>query len=197
VQASDPNTSGAKRTELRAPNNIEYDKAYWIALSAYVYDWGTLGSADQALFAMQVHSGDDSLGLSPSIALVTAYGGDGRSFQVFTTSGASERSVRYATQPIPFGRWVDFVFKFKHNTAGAGFLQVWMDGAQIVDHQGNLGYDTPGFKDYAKFGYYNWSGSAMGSTARKVLLRSPTLVADPTGTKYTPEQLRAHVQGAR
>ena len=33
-----------------------------------------------------------------------------------------------------------------------------MDGTQIVDHQGNLGFNTPGLSDYFKFGYYNWSG---------------------------------------
>jgi hypothetical protein len=33
----------------------------------------------------------------------------------------------------------------------------------------------------------------MSSTPRKVLLREPTIVLDPTGTKYSPEQLRAHV----
>jgi hypothetical protein len=74
------------------------------------------------------------------------------------------------------------------NTAGAGFLQVWMDGNQLANHQGNLGYNT-GYNDYVKFGYYNWT-SAM-SSARKILLRSPTIVADPSGDKYSAEQLRA------
>jgi hypothetical protein len=89
------------------------------------------------------------------------------------------------------------VFKFRHNTSGSGFLQVWMDGNQIANHQGNLGFNTPGYKDYAKFGYYNWNGSSMNSTARKVLLRAPTLVADPTGSKYNADQLRALVRGCR
>jgi hypothetical protein len=82
--------------------------------------------------------------------------------------------------------------KFKLNTAGNGFLQVWMDGTQIVDHKGLLGYITPGNKDFFKFGYYNWSGSNFAST-RKVLLRSPVIVSDPSGTKYKPEDLRAYV----
>jgi hypothetical protein len=47
-----------------------------------------------------------------------------------------------------------------------------------------------GHADYAKFGYNNWN-SFSGS--RKVLLRSPVLVADPTG-KYGPNDLRAFVQ---
>ena len=59
----------------------------------------------------------------------------------------------------------------------------------IANHQGSLGYNT-GMPDYAKFGYYNWSGAAMGSNPRKVLLRSPTIVADPTGSTYSAEQVR-------
>jgi hypothetical protein len=59
----------------------------------------------------------------------------------------------------------------------------------IANHQGSLGFDT-GKTDYVKFGYYNWSGSAMGSSARKVLLRAPTIVADRSGTTYNAEELK-------
>jgi hypothetical protein len=105
-------------------------------------------------------------------------------------SQSNSVSVRFTEYPIPFGQWADFVIKFKHNTSGAGLLQVWMNGQQIANYQGNLGYNT-GYKDYAKFGYYNWTASSMNGTARKVLLRSPTIVSDPTGQTYTLEQIRA------
>ena len=68
-------------------------------------------------------------------------------------------------------------------------LQVWLDGERIVDHRGNLGFNTPGRNDYVKFGYYNWTDAMRSS--RKVLLRSPTIVADPGGDKYSAEQLKA------
>jgi hypothetical protein len=198
VHPDDPVTSKGKRAELSFGSNIETNKVYWIALSAYVYDWGTLSSSDQALFGTQMHTGNNSLGVGgPSFSLYTTQGG--RFFRVqarystsSTPSPSNSVSVKYAEYPMPFGRWADFVFKFKHNTSGSGFLQVWMDGNQIANHQGNLGFNT-GYTDYAKFGYYNWNGTSMSSTARKVLLRSPTIVADPTGNKYTPEQLRALV----
>jgi hypothetical protein len=200
VHRDDPNTSGAKRTEIRAANNIEMDQVYWLALSTYVYDWGTLAANDSALFGMQLHSGNNNLDLSPSISINTT--NSGRNFNISvlhstasTPSQSNTVKAKYADQPIPFGRWVDWVFKLKQSLSGAGFVQVWMDGTQIVDHQGNVGFNTPGYVDYLKFGYYNWSGSAMGATARKVLLRSPTLVADPTG-KYAAEDLRAHLHPA-
>jgi hypothetical protein len=194
VQKSDPNTAGAKRTELSVTPNIEMNKVYWIAFSVYVYDWGTLSSSDQALFGAQMHQGEPGLHVGgPAFSLYTTQGG--RRFRLQTRWSTSSSpslsnavSAYYADHPIPFGRWADFVFKFRQNTNGNGFVQVWMDGNQIAQHQGNLGYNT-GYNDYVKFGYYNWT-SAM-SSARKILLRSPTIVADPSGDKYSAEQLRA------
>ena len=188
VHRNDPNTSGSKRTELRMGNNIEWDQTYWAAFSVYVYDWGTLTSSDQALYGIQLHSGDDSAGYSPSFAIYTV--GNGRRFNIQARSPSGTQ--RYAEQDIPFGRWVDYVFKFKQNTSGTAFLHVWQDGVQIVNHTGNLGYKVTQ-KDYFKFGYYNWTGASSNNNARKVLLHAPTIVADPTGNTYSAEQLRALV----
>ncbi len=195
LDPADPTTSKSKRSEISFDRNIEPDKVYWIALGVYVHDWGRLERRDAALFGTQVHAGNNSLGVGgPSFGLYTTR--NGRMFRVqarystaSTPSARNSVSVKYAEYPIPFHRWADFVLKFKHNTSGKGFLQVWMDGNMIAHHQGSLGYNTPGYKDYVKFGYYNWS-PAM-SSPRKVLVRSPTIVADPTGSKYRPEQLRS------
>jgi hypothetical protein len=193
VHLDDLLTSNGKRSELSFGRDIEMNKVYWVALGVYVYDWGMLSSEDAALFGTQLHPGDHSLRLSPVFGLYTT--GAGRKFKVrarWSTSAQPARSnatgANYAERELPFGRWMDFVFKFRLNTAGEGFLQVWMDGDRIVNHRGNLGFNTPGSNDYVKFGYYNWT-SAM-SSARKILLRSPTLVADPSGDKYSAEQLR-------
>jgi hypothetical protein len=196
LHPSDPSTSGSKRAEISFVKNIEHDKVYWVAYRVFVRDWGSLSSSDTSIFGTQLHSGDNSRGLSPSFSLVA--NNNGRSFQVYTVTSTSSSpsqgnsvSTRHASTPIPFGRWVDFVFKVKQNTRGAGFLHVWMDGKQILNYNGNLGFNTPGYKDYMKFGYYNWSSGF--NSARKVMLKKPTIVADPTGSKYTPDMLRAHI----
>ena len=201
VRNSDPLTSKGMRAEISAPQNIEMNEVYWIAFSAYIHDWGTLASTDSSLFGTQVHSGDNALGLSPSFSLYTRQ--NGRAFQVqaryseaATPSQSNSTTVGYAEYPIPFHQWTDFVLKFKHNTSGNGFLQVWMNGQMIANYQGSLGFNTPGMKDYAKFGYYNWTASAMNSTPRNVLLRAPTLVADPTGQTYSAEQVRTLLSAA-
>jgi hypothetical protein len=60
-----------------------------------------------------------------------------------------------------------------------------------VNYAGPLGFNTPGYKDYAKFGYYNWGNY---DSSRKVLVRSPIMVRDTTGSKYSADTLRATVQ---
>jgi hypothetical protein len=191
---NDTLTSGSRRSEIEFTPDVENGKTYWVAVSVNVQDWGTLLNGDASLFGMQIHAGDSSRGYSPSFALVT-YGGPsgGRTFQVFRTyaQNGSQTSFKYPEIPIRFGQWVDFVFKFRHALDSTGLLQVWMDGQQIVDYSGPIGFDTPGWKDYAKFGYYNWSSF---DSSRKVLLRSPVLVNDPTGNTYQATDLRAFVQ---
>jgi hypothetical protein len=201
VMSSDPMTSSGKRAELRVVSNIEMNKVYWITFSAYVYDWGTLASNDNALFGTQIHTGDNNANVGgPSFGIYTAQNGrmlraQARYSESATPTSSNSISVKYAEHPIPFHRWTDFVVKVKHNTNGNGLLQVWMDGQMIADHHGSLGYNT-GMTDYAKFGYYNWSGAAMDSTPRKVLLRAPTIVADPTGSTYSAEQVRTLLSAA-
>jgi len=192
---SDPTTSGSKRSEIEFPNNVVNGKTYWMAVRVLIPDWGTLPDGDAALFGAQLHAGNSNLGYSPSFTLAT-YGGasGGRTFQVFRTytdSSGSQIAYRYPEIPIPFGRWTSFVFKFRHALDSSGLLQVWMDDTQIVDYNGPIGWNTPGYQDYAKFGYYNWSNFG---TSRKVLLGSPVLVVDPSGSTYQEADLSALVQ---
>lgn len=192
LSPDDPGTSGSKRAEISFGHNVEHDKVYWAAFSVYLYDWGSLAAKDASLFGIQLHSGDNRLGLSPSFSIVSK---GGSTFYIdvrySSSSSPSQRNTvtrKYAEQPIPFGRWMNFVLRFRQNTSGSGFLQVWLDGTRIVDHRGSLGFSTPGYKDYFKFGYYNWSREF--SSPRKVLVRSPLIVADPTGDKYRADDFQ-------
>src|SRR6185436_1816631 len=192
----DAPTNESHRAEIENIPSIEYNKTYWVAFRTYVHDWGTLKAGDEALFGMQLHSGDLTQGFSPSFSLVT-YGmqSGGRTFQVFASwspstspSLSNAKSFKSNQIPIPFGRWADFVFKFRHNITD-GLLQVWMDGSPIVDYKGPLGYFTPQVKDYTKFGFYNWTDT---DRVKKVMLQFPVVVADPSG-KYKLEDLRTFV----
>ena len=201
VRSSDPTTSNGKRAELSVSPNIQMNQTYWITFSTFVEDWGSLPTGDEALFGAQMHTGDNGAGVGgPSFGIYTAQNGrmfrvQGRYSTSSTPSNSNAISVKFAEYPMPFGRWADFVIKFKHNTSGNGLLQAWMDGQQIANYAGSLGYNT-GMTDYAKFGYYNWSGSAMSSVPRKILLRAPTIVRDPTGQTYTAAQVRTLLSAA-
>jgi len=194
LSPSDPTTSGSHRSEISFTPMIEMEKVYWQAFSLFVNDWGTLSSGDSALMGTQLHSGNNTIDLSPAFGLYTSNSGRNMQIQArWSTasppSASTSTTVRYADRPIPFGRWTDIVIKYRQSVKGTGFMQVWMDGTLVADHQGNLGFNT-GVKDYVKFGYYNWSSF---SSTRKVHLRAPVIVADPTGSKYKPEDLRAYV----
>ena len=194
IAPNDPTTSGSRRAELRYSGGLSNDRVYWAAFRHYVYDWGTLPTNDVAIMSMQVHGGNVA-GLSPAVAFYTRGGRnfyvDARGSTASSPSQSTSVSVRSPERPIQFGRWVDFVVKFKLNTSGNGFVQVWMDGTQIWNHTGTVGYNTGTERPYFKFGYYNWTSF---QTPRKVLLKSPVVVADPTGTKYSPDALRKYIQ---
>jgi hypothetical protein len=199
LSPNDPTTSSSKRSEFQMPNNIYMDKTYWVAYSVYIYDWGNLNSGDESLFGSQIHSADHSRGLSPTYTTATF---DGRTFRFsvqYSTSSSptpgNTTSIKFPDWskpgiPIPFGRWVDFVFKFRQSLGSSGFFQAWMDGQQMVDYSGPMGFNTPGYIDYAKFGYYNWSSF---NSSRKVLMRAPIVVKDPTGSKYSATDMRTWV----
>jgi len=196
VAPTDPLTSNNHRVEITTKPSVGYEKVYWVALSVFVHDWGTLSTSDVALFGTQLHPGYPG-DVSPSIQLDTV--GDGRSFIVaarystsLTPNQSNSVSVKSTPMAIPFGRWMDVVIKFKQNITGAGFMQAYVDGNLVFDYKGNLGFKSDGtYTDYFKFGYYNWT-SAMNSS-RKILLRNPVVVADPTGSKYSPATLRSYI----
>ena len=89
VTNSDPTTSSGKRSELAIQPNIEMNKVYWITFSAYVYDWGTLGANDNALFGTQIHCGDNQAGVGgPSFGIYTAQNG-----RTLRAAGALQREL--------------------------------------------------------------------------------------------------------
>jgi hypothetical protein len=196
LSPDDPNTSGSKRSEFAFAKNIEHGKVYWAALSVYVYDWSKdFGHDERSIVGIQLHGGDNKLNLGPVFAVNTA---GPRHLQVVvrTTSSPGPRTrnkgaLRYSEQRIHFERWMDLVFKFRLSTESDGFLHAWLDGKRIAEHEGPVGFNTPGFKDYLKVGYYNWT---RFDSPRKVLVRSPMVVLDPTGEKYKADDLRGLVK---
>jgi len=186
LHPSDPTTSGSKRAEIRFPKELAFDKTYWTAFKMFIPDWGTLASTDTAVFGMQLHSGLASAGHPPSVGMTAI--NNGRNMRIRVQGSGTTRDY---IQPIPFGRWVDMVFKIRQSTGSSGVMQAWMDGVQVANYAGPWGYKTAEL-DYFKYGYYNYSSGF--NSARKVLIRSAIVVADPSGNTYSADTLRAAVQ---
>lgn len=196
VAPTDPFTAGdgKRRSELSYGKNIPMETPYWCAFSAYLYAWGvdqTLG-----LFGAQIHSGDNTRGLSPAWQFFYRGDLDPKEFRVRSThslnsapSQSNSIPTEHGDHPLPFGIWRDFVLQAKQSTKATGFFRLWLDGVQVVNYSGNIGFNTPGHMDYQKFGIYI---SQPFSTPRRLLLRNPITVFDPSG-KYSPAILRAFV----
>lgn len=188
---TDPNTSGSKRAELKFPENIAIGRVYWAAFGLYIDDWGSVPEGDDAVLGMQLHSGGSS-GLSPAVKVNVRRGKtfniDARYSLTNPPKQSTSKSVRSPDIPVTFGKWLDFVFRIRLAVPDGGFVQAWIDGAQVFDYAGPVGYDTPGTKPYFKFGYYNWSGL---TSPRRLLMREPCVVLDPTGSKYSHDMLRS------
>ena len=52
--------------------------------------------------------------------------------------GGTVKNVRLWEGPLELGKWMRFVFHahFSYEPEGSGFVQVWLDGEQIVDYKG-------------------------------------------------------------
>ena len=215
VAPHDPLTKGeaARRSELAFGEDIQFGKVYWAALKVYVVDWNNPADTDDSLFGTQVHAGvNASGGQGPSFGIFE-YGT--RGFRIRARSGTCTENAAHtqdvcespnkfwlpaesqAAPSIPFGRWSEFIFKFRHGAGANGLLQVWQDGTQIVDYHGSLGWTNRQHgNEYIKFGYYNWGGTAFENSGqpRKVLLDSPVLIKGfdaSSSDKYTVEQIHA------
>jgi len=203
LHPSDPTTSGSQRAEISFTPNIEFDKVYWVAVAVYVNFSNPSSSDNTSLFGTQVHATE--AGHSPSFSLYMTNGGANFEVQARYETSNGDVTVHKANQSLaPLqGQWTKFVFQFRHNLSGNGFLKVWMNGTQIVNYpsgteSGMLGFsEAAGTNDYAKFGYYNWGnnpefGGNQFTVAREVWLRSPVVVKDQDdASKYTEAQIRA------
>ena len=103
--------------------------------------------------------------------------------------------IEQPERPIQFGRWVDFVFKFRHNVSGNGLLQVWMDGQQIVNHAGNLGFNTPKNPNYQLDNLVEVTEESSPLAARVTSWRTVASNATmcPLSTTYSPSMSLARM----
>lgn len=191
LSINDPDTAGpVKRVDTIPPGStIQKDTIYWSAMEVYIPS-NTFYANDDSTFS-DVHVGANCCSGNWALQLNKGL------FKISKTwnSGSGEQSQFFTpTQQPPADQWLKIIVQWKANATGANgaFLNVWINGAQVLADTGPN--TVPGGGDYAKFGYYNWTISNGGDTSRpgrEVFWRSYYLVKD---AGYTLNQIVALLQ---
>ena len=154
-----PNEDGilTSRSEIREKFEAEMGQTYWYSFRTFIPE--DFPIEDNRLVIAQWHASDsEGEATSPPLA-------------VYYRNGELKISVRhsnketiskddevtkinlYRQKDFPRGKWHDFVFQVKWSYQSDGFVNAWVDGEQVAQYKGAVGYnDEDG--PYFKFGAY-------------------------------------------
>lgn len=161
IRQGDPTEAGGHRAELRL-DNAQTGGEYWYGFSVYLpADWNYTGGDDPydwlilAQWHGQPDSGEDwrspplDLRINQDTWLVKCRHDAAK----ITTSNPESTILWEADGTQDAGRWTDWVFHVKWSYAADGFVQVWKNGVQVLDHSGPCAFnDDEG--PYFKMGMY-------------------------------------------
>lgn len=203
ARRDDPKLAGAPRCEMTfsptQAGRLPVGQDFWFAFGLHLPGWKT--SSDEQIIA-QWHQANGSVPLNPFFAISVQ--GDGVRFQA-RQDGSESVSKATVAQPIdflapglPIKNWAYFVVKARisPDPAKRPFLQVWRNGALLLNYSGPLGYNISSSAPFAKIGHYHWIDSSnpwpASIPSRTVMFRAPTFVEDDAG-RYGAEDLRGYV----
>jgi hypothetical protein len=150
----------SERSEIAIYRFMRRLKDVWQAFSLYVEPGVVASKAPWRIFS-QWHALKDPWDdyTSPPVAQLLV----GDSFRIWTVSDSSLRQsvkryphpiIRYQNDRFECGRWHHFVYRIRFDAFGAGALQTWMNGEEII----NLNNIPIGYNDlvgpYFKYGVY-------------------------------------------
>jgi hypothetical protein len=207
VRPTDPDTAGtgAKRCEfslgwkeysypgkvftrqVNLPNNQDY----WWGVAVRPEDWSASNGVNDWQVLWQFHDAYGG-GLSPFLDLAVK----GNQWVVqgaydMSTTPKDSTTKKFAlwSSTMPANTWARFIVKARKDlvTPSNSFVQIWLNGQQIVDYHGPIGYNVPQ-GDYAKVGIYKWISSANAWSpnvpARRMWSKGPVLVNDAPGYSW-------------
>jgi hypothetical protein len=154
----------------------------WLGWSVYIPDDWTI----EPRYAPETIMQTAQAGRSPAFEIQI----NGDSFQTFTRTGKGPKedpswvTTTTATTPMTRGAWTDFVMHAKWSAGAEGLLQVWQNGAQIVNRAGPNAFSDWSPKPYLKLGIYKWSWKGKNSVAatRVLYLDAVRIVSGNTGS---------------
>lgn len=196
LRSSDPLTAGSYRCETAfspGPTGLPIRSVFWHAFAVFIPDWRN--TTDEQQLA-QWHAGDTS-GLQPIYALLVRDGQMRLVLRYSTADSPTSSTVRtqvlWSSTSWQPKQWFTFVTKAKvsANSADDPFIQTWVNGSQVVNYRGPVGYRQPTAQPYVKHGVYHWINlNAWDSRqpTRAVHFRRAALVSDTSG-RYLPSDL--------
>ncbi len=144
-----------ERSELEGRKRFDEGTDIWISYSMLI-EGGAPSTAKAALLG-QLHHVDGSLGTTAPYSVWLNRGGrlsievwaSGEDPLVHNPMGSS--TTIFSRPSIERDRWYHFVHHVRFGHDGTGFAQVWIDGVQVAQFSGRLGYVG---QYYWKFGIY-------------------------------------------
>jgi hypothetical protein len=212
LHASDPDTAGAgaKRCEMRmAWKEYSYpgkvfarqiglpaNKNNWWAVAVRTEDWSASARSNDWQILWQWH--DSYGGDLPPFLDLAAKGNEWYLQATYDTHSTPSTStltrLTLWSGTVTPKTWQRFVVKARKDlsTPGNSFVQIWLNGKQIVNYRGPFGYHVTQL-DYAKVGLYHWISSKnlwdSVIPARRMWSKGPVLVSDRSG--YTWQSINA------
>jgi hypothetical protein len=190
LNVGDALTATSHRCELAlaadATSGIPRKIGFWHAFSIKLGDWHNT-TDEQAL--AQWHAGDASGGLLPIYTLLVR-GNVMRLVLRYSDSLAPTREnsraiVVWSTDKWVANQWLNFSTQalMSADPADHPFVKTWLNGVQIVNYNGLVGYNQPTVQSYAKHGIYHWVDSTnpwdMSIATRTMRLKRPLIARDP------------------
>lgn len=167
----------------------------WWAVAVKTEDWGASAGSNDWQSLWQWHDAHGVNGLPPYVAAMAqgnrwfiriAHDPNRPPQQEPHDRTTTETDIW--SEEMPPNTWGRFVVKARKDTVNPAdsYLQVWLNGRQIVNYRGPLGYLVPEM-DYAKIGVYHWGGKNQWNPAvpaRRMWTKGPVQVLDRPGYSW-------------
>lgn len=184
-------STSVERSEVSSGKEIKFGQTYTLSYK-FMVEPGQALAADWMILG-QVHHRNDAgeSGGSPPFALEV---NDGvmrviyrTSTEKIRTSNPSSKTLWKDDGQLERGHWYDVKAEIKFDPFGNGLVNMWLDGQQIINYKGALGYnDDEG--GYLKMGIYRRASSeTVAVKYDNVQMVEGTTAATPTApTTSTP-----------
>lgn len=206
AQANNAYHGGSPRCEIsfKQPSQaLPRNQVLWHAFSLWIDDWST--ASDMIAVSQWFHSMTGA-GLNPPFVIVAR--GNRLTGQVRHSQSTTKMTKKDQDMVRVFDldggfykTWLNFVIQAKvsPDPADKGFMKIWLNGKQISDYQGPIGYAVPGARELVVHGNYPLvKGNIPLDTSipqRDLYLGTSIVVLDPNG-RYAEPALRSVLEAA-